>query len=794
MDSNKNEQCYTNGSRAAVIGVDCIGSKAVSAAKYQNQFNNNNLIEQENLMPPVHERVSGMGQDDIPSLQPNGLDVSELPVKEKILAENGSIRHISSIFLQSGSSHVSGSLDELPERLHDSFITNGTTSFNPPTNGPSSTTGHQFRSASPAASKEIATNSTGLPDEVLAEIDHCHDGKKLDCPPDAPVLAPLDDENEFSDNNSLGNLSYGSEENGLIEELILLPNNAFSDDDNASTSDDCIYAYRGGEPEGAAAQLLDLQGDLPPDDETDFLEMDFDPEPSSEMENFNRQQDFMLGLDDEKFGVGGAGHEEHEMDGTPRSPSLAVRVSPSMPLQHNPEESEIVASLRQVPELCERREVPCASPTAVQSHSIAPHDTRQRKTDIDGGSSCRGRGAQNNTGAIPKCLPISTAGPSGRSGVGSNLRIELDVPDGNNYGRQYQSYDQYQPSGEFGVCKRPKGPDHEEGEETHCLDCAEQEFLMQTKQDPTRPRFCKVCSANGVPNAKSERSLSPVLSGRNFYDRDNHFGAEEFHTTNTVRTVRKRDEEERHVEEDELLDLRAQRIVFETLHKINTLKEMPPESSRATDQQQRGEGKPNVPLNVPEAEEDSVKGGVLCHRKPPPVSYCRELPEQSVVIYTINCEKQTIMEAMMEIGITPNVDVLRQYFSDQYDIDTTKMTIPQYLLHMSKRDCNYKKLIDAIKSCCDPDTTLDFQYFPLDPFSDTPETVQISSCEIAKRWTANTNLRQIIHFKHKHFHTLNVLGKIVNILRQPSRGRHTNHTISIPRYYKSGCIRIRRIG
>lgn len=39
------------------------------------------------------------------------------------------------------------------------------------------------------------------------------------------------------------------------------------------------------------------------------------------------------------------------------------------------------------------------------------------------------------------------------------------------------------------------------------------------------------------------------------------------------------------------------------------------------------------------------------------------------------------------------------------------MNIPQYLLYMSKRDCNFKKLIDAIKSCCDE--PLDVQYYPV---------------------------------------------------------------------------------
>lgn len=66
------------------------------------------------------------------------------------------------------------------------------------------------------------------------------------------------------------------------------------------------------------------------------------------------------------------------------------------------------------------------------------------------------------------------------------------------------------------------------------------------------------------------------------------------------------------------------------------------------------------------------------------------------------------------IGVAPNLDVIRQYFTEQYAVDTSKMNIPQYLLYMSKRDCNFRKLIDTINSCCEE--TLDVQYYPVNLF------------------------------------------------------------------------------
>lgn len=88
-----------------------------------------------------------------------------------------------------------------------------------------------------------------------------------------------DDNNNDNNDNSFENLSYISEDEnlGVIDDIILLPNNLYSEDE-MSNSDDCIYAYRGIDFEPIRSS---------PEDENDFLEMDFEPDPSSEIEQDN---------------------------------------------------------------------------------------------------------------------------------------------------------------------------------------------------------------------------------------------------------------------------------------------------------------------------------------------------------------------------------------------------------------------------------------------------------------------------------------------------------------------------
>lgn len=85
---------------------------------------------------------------------------------------------------------------------------------------------------------------------------------------------PVDGTSNKSD--STENLSFLNE-NDLIDDLIPLQDYVISDDE-VSNPDNCVYAYRGSvseSPEPHRPQVTQ-------DDETDFLEMDFEPEPNSE--------------------------------------------------------------------------------------------------------------------------------------------------------------------------------------------------------------------------------------------------------------------------------------------------------------------------------------------------------------------------------------------------------------------------------------------------------------------------------------------------------------------------------
>lgn len=638
MDNNDNENyCYQQPS-AKTGSVNKGAIPKANAFKYQNQFNNNNNIaEQENLMPQVN----------VP--QQKSTDTGEL------IGSN--VPESSSLATIAGVSKAESEQSFLSRQRED-----------------------------PYANEDLITKSVNNEE------------------------ADLDGD---SDNNSLGNLSYISD-NCLIEEIILLPNNIYSDDENGSASDDCIYAYRGDDNVPAMLEYRDQ----PADDETDFLEMDFDPEPSSELENLLEQPE----IDASLFQPAPLSVERISRQDIVKSPIKSPSFGRDSP------------SRRQ----CEPLDEPDGAMVAVTS--MAPTEMKK-------------------TGAIPKKFsiysPQSTmdecdfelAGPSKpkMKGNSRNLKLDLKLCTEDTVAIDYRYHFPYYNDSEYIV---------EEDEDTCCLDCTEKKgLLMQTKQDLSRQKVCRSCHS---------RNLQHGATGGLFTHSGDFFTdvAQSLNTSNS---------------EADLMSVRAEQIVLQALNKINELKATPPSMGLSKSMEDLC-----VELEVEQREHEVLDNFEqdLC-------------ADNTVTIYTMNCGELTIIEALTRIGVAPNLDILRQYFNERNTVDMSKMSIPQYLLYMSKRDCNFKKLIEAIKSCCDE--SLEVQYYPLDPFCDAPEVVPINSVEITKRWNVNTNLREIINFKHKHFHTLNVLGKIVNILRQPSWGRHTTQIINIPQYYKSGSITITRI-
>lgn len=125
-------------------------------------------------------------------------------------------------------------------------------------------------------SNRIVLNAVGVAANRMSADDNVDNDDNGDHVDDSE--SENDEENDQSD-TSTDNLSFISdnENRGIVDDIILLPNNLLSDDE-LSNSDDCVYAYRG----------IDFDPvDARPEDENDFLEMDFEPDPPSEIEHEN---------------------------------------------------------------------------------------------------------------------------------------------------------------------------------------------------------------------------------------------------------------------------------------------------------------------------------------------------------------------------------------------------------------------------------------------------------------------------------------------------------------------------
>lgn len=91
-----------------------------------------------------------------------------------------------------------------------------------------------------------------------------------------------EDSNCSNPSTSTDNLSFISESD-LINDIVVIQN-LISEDEVSINSNDCVYAYRGRDADPMANEM---QSRFDPEDETDFLEMDFDPDPASEVELYS---------------------------------------------------------------------------------------------------------------------------------------------------------------------------------------------------------------------------------------------------------------------------------------------------------------------------------------------------------------------------------------------------------------------------------------------------------------------------------------------------------------------------
>lgn len=261
---------------------------------------------------------------------------------------------------------------------------------------------------------------------------------RLDVPCAEAPLDPDDTQNNSSENGE------------LVEEIILLPSNFISDDELSSNSDDCVYAYRGGHIDNVDANLVNLEPvnlvDDGQEEETDFLEMDFDPEPNSEIENF---------IEDEH-------HFNH--------------------LEAN------FFTLRSEEGL---RELPCVSQLR-QNGTESPLDTFQRCTlekqaePEDRDSPKPGKSSDSvYTGAKPKLVTSSSAHK-----LSSSTSYSKDTFDS----------DSNRPESSYKPSSAPLRTSTNIDDQQSCLECTEAEFIFQTKPEFSFERKCRRHRNKEVPS------------------------------------------------------------------------------------------------------------------------------------------------------------------------------------------------------------------------------------------------------------------------------------------------------
>lgn len=377
------------------------------------------------------------------------------------------------------------------------------------------------------------------------------------------------------------NSSSHSDDNGeLVEEIILLPSNFISDDELSSNSDDCIYAYRGGHINNVEGNMVlepvNLVNDGQ-DEETDFLEMDFDPEPNSEIENF---------MEDEH-------HFNH--------------------LEANFFSLRIDEGLRELPSVSQLR----------QNGSGSPLDTFQNNTDEQQILPAENQVTQNPskskelvyTGAKPKLVTSHSAHKLSSS---------------SSYSKDQYETDSNRPESSFKPSSAPLTTSNID-DQLSCLECAEDEFICQTKPEFSFERQCR-------------RHCSKVVPSLSYSS--------------------------------------------------------PPSESCLSSQP------PSLP--VPFKSSSSTTTTINRNSSQPISGYNKEF---MVTIYSINCDYETIVEATNLIKVTINTEILQHYFDNLADEETATMSVPEYLLYVSKRNCNYKRLIDVIKAACLD--AVDIHFYPV---------------------------------------------------------------------------------
>ncbi|GAB0089177.1 hypothetical protein DMENIID0001_036740 [Sergentomyia squamirostris] len=167
--------------------------------------------------------------------------------------------------------------------------------------------------------------------------------------------------------------------------------------------------------------------------------------------------------------------------------------------------------------------------------------------------------------------------------------------------------------------------------------------------------------------------------------------------------------------------------------------------------------------------------------------------DKLIKLPTIDCREENIAESLASIGVKVNTlilgESLHQHINEE---ELREMDLTEFLLHIAKEKCDFRKIIDAIRAACEE--SAQNLHFTFEPSKDLPEMIKVSLSDIALRWDPNTSLRELMNVHNKYFQTFNVVGKIANAVRQLNTAEEMERSdhVLIPNYYKSGFVVISR--
>lgn len=98
-----------------------------------------------------------------------------------------------------------------------------------------------------------------------------------------------------------------------------------------------------------------------------------------------------------------------------------------------------------------------------------------------------------------------------------------------------------------------------------------------------------------------------------------------------------------------------------------------------------------------------------------------------VILFEIISSKKKIIHFHLQarIGIEPDVDEIRRYFSEH---SVPPETIPEYLIYVSKLNCDHKSLKSVIRLACAHETSFKIEFVPV--ILPIPFVIQICLMEV----------------------------------------------------------------